>query len=275
MKKGKIFVSLLIVMWSLIWTVKPAFAADNVIVGENTVIQPEQTVENVVMYGSNAVIKGTVQNAVIVINGDLDIKESAEIHGLVLVVGGNVEQAPGAKVTENVLAFTFGDHTNFGFLLAAVLLLTSWILRLAMSLLFVILSLAAGLIMKKKLDPFTHNVRRAPGKLIAIGAIASVLLAAIGILLVLSIVGIPVVVMLFILIFVFFFIGLGAVASIVGDHIAGHETRPAWLNLLYGSLSITAAVNFPFLGGLLGLGLIWLSIGLLVLSIYNRIRTKR
>lgn len=275
MKNKKLIVSLMLALLLSCFTLKPVFAEDNVITNQNTDIEKGQEVETVLVFGHDAVIKGTVNEGVIVIDGNLDIQSSAHVHGLVLVVGGNIQQQPGAKVTQDVLSFAFGHGIKFGFLLAAILLVASWFARLAISLLFLILAVFAGWMLKDKLEPFESSIQRSPSKLLLIGAISSLLLTAIGLLLIVSVIGIPIAGVLLILPFIFFLIGLAAVGNQIGKRITGYEQRSPRMNLLYGSLIIVACMNFPFLGGLLILGLMWLSVGLMVLWLSEKVKSRK
>ncbi|HET7577705.1 MAG TPA: hypothetical protein VFK33_00370 [Bacillales bacterium] len=275
MNKNLLIVSFMLALLFSVFTLKPAFAAGNGDGNHDTVIEQGQKVETVVVFGNDAVVKGTVNEGVIVIDGNLNIKSTADIHGVVLVIGGHVQQQAGAKVTEDVLSFAFGHGIKFGFLLAATLLAASWLARLALSLLFLILAFAAGLWLKDKLDPLQSTVRRTPGKLILIGAITSVLLTAVDLLLVISVIGIPVAAVLLILPFVFFCIGLAVTGRMTAEKLVGYQGRPPWRNLIYGLLLVVACINFPFLGGLLLLGLIWLSTGLMVIWIYEWARARK
>jgi hypothetical protein len=193
----------------------------------------------------------------------------------VLVIGGHIKQEPGAKVTDNVLSFAFGEGTSFGFLLAGVVLMASWLARLGFSLLFLILSVVAWLLLKERLEPFQASVRRSLWKLILIGAVTSVLLTAVTLLLVISVIGIPVAAVLFLLPFVFFFIGLAAIGQMIGENILWIKERPAWLNVLYGTVIVVAWINIPFLGGLLFIGLVWLFTGLMIVWLYERFHFRK
>lgn len=265
----------ILILFSLL-VVEPVLAfGKNVVESKETVVEQNQTVDNVVVFGSDAIIKGSVRGAVIVINGDLTIQKSAEIKGLVLAVGGQIDQQPGAKIRDEVLSFNFGHGRDNSFLIGGILLLASWTVALALSLLFVIFSVITGLVLRDNINKFITPIRRSTGKLIIIGAITNVLLTAISLLLFVSIIGIPVAVVLFFLPLVFFFIGLAAVSKIVGQQMTRQEPRPSWLSFLYGSAIVVACINFPFLGWLLFLGLVWLSTGLMAMWVVKKIKTRK
>ncbi|HET7615864.1 MAG TPA: hypothetical protein VFK27_02815, partial [Bacillales bacterium] len=229
----------------------------------------------VVVFGNNAVIKGTVAEGTIVIDGDLTITPSAKVHGLVLVIGGNVHQQAGAKVSHDVLTFSFGKEIDFGLLLAGVLVLSGWLVKLGLSLLFLILSVTAGMLLRRRQNYFIKPVIDSPGKLLLIGAITAVLFTAVELLLVISVIGIPVAVILLLLPFVFFFIGFSTLADMAGKKMVWRDDQPVWVRLFFGSFMIVAVMNIPLVGGLLFLGLIWFSLGLMILWVNEFIKKRR
>lgn len=275
MNKIRAPLSFMLVLAISLFVLKPAFAAGDVIQNKNTMVEKGQHVETLVVFGHDAVVNGSVDDGVIVIDGNLSIQSSANINGLVLVLGGNIHQQAGANVTEDVMSFAFGHGIKFGFLLALILVVALWFARLALSLLFLILSAATGWLLKEKIKPFERSITENPIKLLIIGGLTSLILLAVESLLVISVIGIPVAIVLFVMPFVFFFIGLAAVSNQVGRFLAGHEKRTARKNLLLGVFLVVACINFPFLGGLLFLGLIWISLGLMVLWLNERFSKKK
>ncbi len=78
---------------------------EKVAVFEDVVVGPDETWDNVVVVGGDALISGTVQNVVVVVGGDLVLTESARIGGrvsrddaAVVSVFGDVTVQPGATV---------------------------------------------------------------------------------------------------------------------------------------------------------------------------------
>ncbi|WP_132746261.1 hypothetical protein [Scopulibacillus darangshiensis] len=276
MKRKKKIISFVVLMFLSLIMVKPVLAFDhNVIKDEATVIQKNQTVDNVVTFGNNAVINGTVRDAVIVINGDLSIKSTAKIKGLVLVIGGKIDQQKGASINDEVYALSFNNGKGNSFLIAGLFWLGSWTVSLALSILFVILSFLAGLLLRNRLTVFVRPIRHSFGKLVIVGAITSVLLTAVNLLLSITIIGIPVAIALFFVPLIFFFIGSAAVSKIIGKQIASGDETPLWATLLYGAAILVAGINVPFFGALLLLGLIWLSTGLMAFWLFDKMKRKK
>jgi hypothetical protein len=275
MRKGKLFFSLLILLVVMSFTIKPSYAfGGDIIQDDHTTVAKGQTVDNVVVFGSDAVIKGTVKGSVVVINGNLSVEKTAKIKDVVLVIGGEMTQEQGAKVTDEVYDFAFGNGASLGFIVAGVLLLTDWGLRLGISLLLIIMAILTLLLMRNKTEILTKVVKERPIKTLLIGAITSVLLIVVGALLGVSIVGIPLALLLIILWMIFFFMGITVISQMISRFIVGHDKRKPWLNGFYGSLVFVGFMNLPFLGWLLILGVFWFSTAFMILWAFRKIRFR-
>src|SRR5262245_25508176 len=66
------------------------------------VVGPDQTLEAVIAFGVSVEVAGTVTEAVIVIGGDVRLAGTAHILGDIFVLGGTLEQDPGAQVAGTV-----------------------------------------------------------------------------------------------------------------------------------------------------------------------------
>lgn len=182
----------------LIFPSSSASAAEkNVLERRDTVIPETQMVENVAVIGGNATIYGSVRDAVIVINGDLEIKQSARIMGLVLVVGGKINQESGAQITDNVLNLTFDQPTTNSLLFAGAMIVGFWLLRIVLTMLVIILPVLTVFVTKNRLEPFVKLIHRSPRRVLLIGFITSLLFVAVSTLLSVTIVGIPLAILLF------------------------------------------------------------------------------
>jgi len=250
-----------------------AFGGD-LIQNDRATVNKGQTVDNVVVFGNDATIKGHVRGSVIIIDGDLSIEKTAQIKDVVLVIGGDISQDKGAKVSDEVIDFKFGNGASLGFIIAGILLLTSWGLRLGFSLLFIVVVMITLLIMRNKTDNFERVVKERPLRVILIGAVSGVLLFVIGLLLSVTIIGIPVALLLFLFWLIFFFIGLSAASQMISRFIVRYEHRQPWLNGLFGALVLVGFINIPFLGCLLFIGILWLSTAYMTLWTLKKISFK-
>ena len=237
------------------------FAAENVLHGQDTVLPEKQRVENVVIIGGNATIYGSVRDAVIVLNGDLNIKSSARIKGLVLVIGGKIIQEPGAQLTDNVLNINFNQATANSLFIGGIFVAGAWFFRFILSMMLIILPVITFLMAKDRLEPFVSVARLSLRRAFLIGVVINILFIAICILLSITIIGIPIVVLLLLFTLFVFLVGFTAVSQIVSEWIPGISDKPAWLKVLGGALLLTAGINFPLIGVILLLSLFWVSLG--------------
>ncbi len=235
----------------------------------DTVIPEQQSVENVVVVGGDATIQGVVRDAVIVFNGNLIVGESARITGPILVIGGKISQKPGALLTDNVLNISFDNAIINSLLIGGALLVGVWLLRLGLSLLMMVLPVVTAIIANKRLDPFVLLIRRSPWRLLVAGFFISLLLAAVDVLLCVTVICIPVAAVLLLANLLVFLLGLAVICMLAGEWIPGNSGRSSWLTAAGGAAVITAGVNLPFLGGLLLLGLFWISQGMMVVWLWE------
>ncbi|WP_410511259.1 hypothetical protein PaeBR_14255 [Paenibacillus sp. BR2-3] len=99
------------------------------------------------MVGGDATIWGTVNNSVIVVNGNVVLKASAKINSFVLVIGGG-------------------------------LVVGTWLLQLAVSIVFVILPVMTVFFSKHRINPFVDRARQTPGYFLYIGFFSSLIFIA-------------------------------------------------------------------------------------------------
>ncbi|MBM4116531.1 polymer-forming cytoskeletal protein [bacterium] len=190
---------------------KHSYADDDeqVSFGRDVSVESDEIVHNdlVILFGDLEVY-GEVVGNVVVIMGDVYVREDALITGDVLVVGGEVERDEGARIVGEVTRtsshlgglfqngweaadFRFVDRDRFTAGDAVLKLLE-----------FLVLALAGSLLLATRLPRFTAGVRYRPWRSLLIGFLSSlaILLLAIPavlvlILLLLTIVAIPVVVL--------------------------------------------------------------------------------
>ncbi|MED0674897.1 hypothetical protein ABEV55_16940 [Aneurinibacillus thermoaerophilus] len=215
---------------------------------QSTVIPDKQSVENVIVIGGDATIYGTVREAIVIFNGDLTVKKSAKIEGIILVIGGSIHQEPGAHVTDNVLSLAFDNATKNSLFIASITLLSIWLVRIACSLLLFILSPLTVYLLKHRIDPFVAYVYRSPIQLLTIGFIGSLLVIALSILLSITMIGIPFVIFLLLLVLLFFIVGLAAVSIRMGEWLPKSTERPATIKAATGAGLVIAGINLPLFG---------------------------
>jgi len=252
-----------IVLMILFTTSIPVFASNqNIIEREHTNITTNQIVSNVVVVGNNATIEGTVKEAVIILNGNLNIKKTAHIQGLVVVLGGEIRQEYGATVTDDVLNIAFHREILNSLILGIAIIIVFWLLNFGLSILMILFIGLTVLLAKKNLEPIHTQIKDSPRRLILIGIATSIFLTAASVLLTITVIGIPLVVMLLAVILISIIITLATLSNMIGHHLLRtHDDN--WKVTLTGALPLIAGFNFPFFGGILLLLIIWLSLGIL------------
>ncbi|MGG1690329.1 hypothetical protein ABDH65_09750 [Heyndrickxia ginsengihumi] len=274
MKGRRIIISFITVMIVSMAIFNTAFAKEpkNIIHNKQTVIPKNQQLENVIVLGDDAVISGKVKTAVVVINGNLTVKKGADIRGSVFVLGGKVSQEKGAKITEHVINVNLNNETLHSLIFAGTIILTLWFMRLAVSLILIVLTVLVGVLMRKRISIDSKSVYFTPGKLILTGFMGTI---ALSIFLTVTIIAIPLVIIVFLGIFVSFIIGLVFLSREIGKEFAIVREKPEWLALFVGIVLLTALMNIPLIGGIIFLILLWYSLGLSITSIYRKLKERR
>lgn len=276
MKGFRVLLSFMVMVIISALLLTPVLADEkNIVNQKETIIPKNEKVENVIVLGDNATINGEVRVAVVVINGNLQINKTANIKGPVLVIGGQINQEIGAKVTEPIISLNLNDQTKNSFILGGLLFLASWITRLALSILLVLITVIAGIATKHKFNSLPERLTMKPGRMIITGFISSLALFAISVLLTILIIGIPIVIIILIGVIISLIAGLIFLSGQLGSQLKLFEGKPKWLVLLAGSSFIVAAINFPLFGGIILLIISWFSLGLTVSWLYYKFTTKR
>jgi len=268
----KYYVLLLLV--GLVFILPTPAMAKGIFEHQDTIVPANQIVDDVVVVGGNATILGTVNDSVILFNGNLELKASAKINGFVLVIGGTITQEPGAVITDEIINFSLDNATQNSLLVGGGMVVGTWLLQLAVSVLFVLLSVLAVVLGKGRTHAFTERARQNPGQLLYVGFFSSLILLALSVLLVITLIGIPILLLLVLVIILAFIIGLAATSILVGKRIRGLESRADWLLTLVGSSILVSFMNVPFIGGILFLGILVFSIGLMGIWGIEKIRRK-
>lgn len=253
LKGRRIIISFITVMIVSMAIFNTAFAKEpkNIIHNKQTVIPKNQQLENVIVLGDDAVISGKVKTAVVVINGNLTVKKGADIRGSVFVLGGKVSQEKGAKITEHVINVNLNNETLHSLIFAGTIILTLWFMRLAVSLILIVLTVLVGVLMRKRISIDSKSVYFTPGKLILTGFMGTIALSALSIFLTVTIIAIPLVIIVFLGIFVSFIIGLVFLSREIGKEFAIVREKPEWLALFVGIVLLTALMNIPLIGGII------------------------
>jgi hypothetical protein len=271
MKGFNIWITFLSIMILSLIIVHPALASDKLIIDKKDVIVPEnEKVENVVVFGNDAEISGHVTEGVIVVNGDLTMNKTAVVSGPVIVIGGHVHQEKGARISEHLLTINLNDPMQNSFIFGGFLYLSTWGLRLAFSIILVIGTVLLGMILKRRTLGQEELLLKRPGKTLIIGFMASLALTTLSTLLALTIIGIPVALLVFVASALSFFIGLLVFSKELAKQLKFVDDKPEWQRLLFGSTLAVSMINFPVIGSICLIFLIWFSLGIAMKWLFSK-----
>jgi hypothetical protein len=235
---------------------------------QDTIVTQDQQVENVVVAGGDVEIRGTVRDAVLVLNGNLTIKKTARIKGGVFVFGGVIKQETGASVSDNVLNLSLDTPTQNNLLAAGGALVGYWFLKLAVSLVLLIVPIFIAVAAKDRIMVFSKQIHHSFRQLVLIGLAVTLLLGSLLVLLSLTVLGIPVALVILAVLLLFFFIGLASAAVWIGQMIPGFQGNFP-LSSLSGAAVLIAGFNFPLFGLILFCLVVCLSMGMMALWMRN------
>jgi hypothetical protein len=271
-KKRLFFIALM--FCALLFTIPTNAMAKGIFEHQDTVVPANQVVDDVVVVGADTTIWGTVNDSVIVFNGDLNLKASAKVNGFVLVVGGKIQQEQGAFISDEIINLSFDKATQNSLLIGGGLVIGTWLLQLTISIILILLPLLTILILKQRIHPFMTHARQSLGRLLYIGFFSSLILVALTVLLLVTVIGIPLAILLLVLVLLAFIIGMAALSIIVGEKIQGTFGHSNWIISLTGLILLVSLMNIPLVGMILFLGILLFSFGVITLWILEKAKRK-
>ncbi|SEP17817.1 hypothetical protein [Paenibacillus sp. OV219] len=238
-------------------------SAKSIFEHQNTTVPADQTVDDVYVVGGDADILGQVQGIVVVINGNLHLGSTAKITGVIVVIGGKVEQDPGAALGDDIYDISLDNATQNSFLIGGGLVMSLWVLQLAGNLLMVLVPVLIRVLGKKKIIAFTERYQRESlGRLLYAGFLSGLVIVALSALLLVTVIGIPILVLILLALLVALAMGMTVISFRIGEMIKGSEQMPDWLKVLIGASIITAFSSIPLIGWILLLVAGFVSLGI-------------
>jgi hypothetical protein len=233
-------------------------SAKSIFEHHSTTIPAGETINDLYVVGGDASVFGHVTGAVVIINGNLLLASSSHVEGVVLVIGGEIQQVPGAKLANNVYNLSLDSETQNSLLMGGGLVLGLWVLQLAASLLFVLITVLILIIGKQRAGSFIDKYRQeSASRLLYTGLLSCLILTAISILLLVTIIGIPLLIVVLIIMIAAFALGGTVVSYRIGELNKGTSQNSEWIKVLIGASVIAAFANIPIIG--------WIVIGLVML----------
>ncbi|MBW4622724.1 MAG: hypothetical protein KME17_25620 [Cyanosarcina radialis HA8281-LM2] len=226
-------------------------------VGGDVTVAPNRTVENAVAIGGDVILEEEARatQTAIALGGDVILERDARVDGDAYAVGGEIIAAEGATILGGSRTFTedgrWGMHgarrrgvDGFGFY---------YISKIVSHLLTVLLSAIVGVLILRWRPDFLPNlaatVRQAPLQCLfwGLGGVAAAIL--LGILLTISLFGIPLLPLLGIGVAIAVLLGTLGVALWIGERT---QPRRALMSQFFVGILVLALIGLvPFLGGLI------------------------
>jgi hypothetical protein len=253
-----------------------AASAKSIFEHHSTTVPAGETINDLYVVGGDASVFGHVTGAVVVINGNLLLASSADIEGVILVIGGIVQQEPGANLADDVYNLSLDSGTQNSFLIGGGLVLGIWVLQLAASLLFVLISVLIRVVGKHKTASFIDKYRQeSAGRLLYTGLLSCLILLAISILLIVTIIGIPLLIVVLIIMIAALALGGTVISYRVGELYKGTSQKSDWMKVLIGASVIVAFANIPIIGWFVIVLVMLISFGICTHWIAGMLRKKR
>lgn len=238
--------------------------------GEDIEIEEGEVVSgDLVVFGGDAIVAGTVEGNVTVLGGDVELKSTAEIDGELTVLGGRIEREPGAEVKEGVTSgrrfiprrgFWIDPTTWFGF-------------SLLFNFLTLLGTLALGAIVVALLPDYSEKIAlfiaREPWQAVGVGFLALLLVVPAIVLLAITIIGILLIPLFIIFVVAAYIYGYIAASLLIGKRIFEVSKASASTPIaeaVVGILVVGLLRFIPFVGGLIGLVVGLLGFGAVLLT---------
>jgi len=150
---------------------------------------------DVVIFGGNATVYGTIQGGIIVLGGDIRLTSTSYVQNDVICIGGNTDVENGAQIKGKTSIFNFGKCFHYvpnKSLLSLILL----VLRFLRVVLLLLIGLIIYTAFPTQTERIRNRIRENYAKSLIVGCIGLLLLPALFIVLLATILGIPIAVLL-------------------------------------------------------------------------------
>lgn len=232
--------------------------AELVKIGSNANVPSGVTVQSVTSIGGNVGVAGEVIGDVVAIGGNVLLKPTARVHGKVAAVGGIVRKEPGAKVAGEITEVTMPQQmmcvSALGTKYApSVVYLASVFAALLSFLGILAIGIAAGLLFPRRVGWVSVAIERHPLKAFWWGLLWIVLIIPIAALLLVSIIGIPLIIVEIIAYGTALVLGYISASQVIGKKLLSSFKRynqPMVTEIIWGIVLLSLINLVPVLGGL-------------------------
>jgi len=246
---------------SLLWNPQEAFAR-SLFEDSATSVPAGQTVDDLYVIGENAEIHGHVTGGVVVVGGNLHLASTAQVDGVVIVIGGRVTQDQGAVTSEDFYIIRMDTVIQNSLLIGGGMVALQWFVQLAGSLVLMLIPLLFFVFGGRKARAWvkrqTISSWRNP---LYLGVLSGAVLMAFSLLCMVTLVGIPFILIVILFVLVAFIMGMTLLSYQIGGLIQEQWISNDWVRLVIGASLIVACMNIPLIGWLVSLLVIILSLG--------------
>lgn len=257
MKNIRLVLVSLLLLASALWLIPgTAMGAspDMVMAGKNAHV-PAGTVHpgNIVVFGSDAVIEGHVRGDVVAIGGNIIMEEGAIINGSAVAIFGTVSRKPNTQVGQEQVSL--GLPRGFGGLRIGSFRLNAGSFALGRLVTVLFLGLIFFWLLPLPAGKVAAAVDNDPLKSVLFGLLGYIALIPLSILLLITILGIPLIPVLWIAVFVARFLGQVALGVLAGKWLCKQLNLAVSdaVSLLLGLFSLGVLTFLPYVGGLASL----------------------
>ncbi|MBW5449225.1 hypothetical protein GE107_24670 [Cohnella sp. CFH 77786] len=274
MKKIYHFVGLLAA--AILLLLPQSVSASSLFEHAKTLVPAGQTVDDLYVVGGDADILGHATGAVVVVNGNLHLAASARVDGTIVVIGGRITQDEGALTGDDIHNISLDTVTQNSLLIGGGLVAGLWTVQLAGSLLLIVIPVLVHFIGWSKAAAW---VKREPNtswrKQLYLGALSGAILIGFSLLCVVTLIGIPLLLVVILFLFAAFVIGITSLSYEIGGLLQEKWTPNERVRLIIGASLITAFASIPLIGWLVMLFIIVYSLGTTTQWLYKLRRRKK
>ncbi|WP_274651355.1 hypothetical protein [Paenibacillus humicola] len=250
-------------------------SANSLFEHQQTTVPEGQTIDDVYVIGNDAEISGHATGAVVVINGSLHLASTARVDGVVVVIGGRISQDPGSALGDDIYHFSLDTATQNSLFTGGGLAAGVWAVELAGSLLLLLIPITVRFIGgRRAADAIRRQAELPWRRRLYLGAVSGVILAAFSVLCVVTLIGIPLLIVVAAILAAAMVMGLTILSYQLGGLLKESLIPTEWIRLTAGALFISAGINIPLVGWLAFLFLTLLSLGSLTQWLFTLRRRK-
>jgi len=243
-------------------------------IGENVMVPENTLVRSAVSIGGSVGVAGEVAEDAVSIGGSVVLGPTARVHGNVISIGGKIKIDPDAKVAGQIkevpMPQMFSSAADMSTKVAPSALLIAQLFASLLTFLGILaIGIAAGFLFPKRVGWVAVSVENAPLKAFLWGLVWLVMVLPIAFLLVVSIIGIPLVILQFVVYGIALVLGYIAVSQVLGKKLLASLRRynqPMVTEIIWGIVLLTVIGLVPVIGalvnavaGTIAIGASWMS----------------